>query len=172
MGLRAEHPYALGCFAVHSALLARARGDHPLVIERLTPALRVGDGPIHWLTAVVSRAELAVGRASDARARWRELAARGFRDVPRNLRWTASLVECAHLCADLEDAAHGVELEALLAPHADLHAVMPIAICYGGPVRHALARLAALRGASDESRALQRAALEDSERLGAARDRR
>jgi hypothetical protein len=168
VGLRAEHPYALGCFAVHSSLLARARGDHALVIERLTRALRTGDGPIHWLTAVVARSELAVGRTADARARWDELAARAFRDVPRNLRWTASLVECAHLCAELGDAARGAQLEALLAPHADLHAVMPIAICYGGPVRHALARLAALRGATAESRALLRTAIEDGARLGAA----
>jgi DNA-binding winged helix-turn-helix (wHTH) protein len=168
VGLRAEHPYALGCFAVHSALLARARGEHGALIDRLVPALRSGDGPIHWLKAVVARAEIAEGRALDAAARFRELAARGFRDVPRNLRWTASIVECAHLCADLEDTAHAAELEALLAQHADLHAVMPIAICYGGPVRYALARLAALRGAREEARAHHRVALDACEQLGAA----
>jgi DNA-binding winged helix-turn-helix (wHTH) protein len=168
VGLRAEHPYARGCFVVHSALLARARADHGALLDRLAPTLPARDGPIHWLKAVIARSELAVGRTLDARARFRELAARGFRDVPRNLRWTASLVECAHLCADLEDAAHAAELEALLAPHADLHAVMPIAICYGGPVRYALARLAALRGARDEARALYRAALVACEDVGAA----
>jgi eukaryotic-like serine/threonine-protein kinase len=167
VGLRAEHPYARGCFTVHSALLARARRDHAGLIDRLEPTLRANDGPIHWLKAVVARAEVAAGQATDARARFRELAARGFRDVPRNLRWTATIVECAHLCAELDDSAHAAELEALLAPHGDLHAVMPIAICYGGPVCYALARLAALRGARDEARALYRQALDACSALGA-----
>jgi hypothetical protein len=41
---------------------------------------------------VVARAAEA-GRHRDARARFEALAAHGFGDVPRNLRWTATLVE-------------------------------------------------------------------------------
>ena len=103
MGLRAEHPYARGCANAHRALLARERGDAAAVLERSRPRCGAREGPTHWVQAVVARAELAAGRARDARARFEALAARGFTDVPRNLRWTATLVEIAHLCAELED---------------------------------------------------------------------
>jgi DNA-binding winged helix-turn-helix (wHTH) protein len=168
VGLRAEHPYARGCFDVHRALLARARGESEVLFEALEPALRMRTGPVHWVKAVVARAELAVGRAHDARARFRGLAARAFCDVPRNLSWTDTIVECAHLCADLGESDHADALRALLAPHAHHHGVMPIAILFGGPVSYALARLAELRGARSEARGLFDDALAACEQLGAA----
>jgi hypothetical protein len=167
LGLRAEHPYARGCATAHRALLARERGDAGAVLEALSPALRARQGPNHWVQAVMARAELASGRARDARARFEALAANGFSDVPRNLRWTATLVEIAHLCAELEDGAQAVALHALLAPYAHHHAVLPLAICYGGPVSFALARLAKLRGLREDARALHADALSACERIGA-----
>jgi DNA-binding winged helix-turn-helix (wHTH) protein len=167
VGLRAEHPYARGCFDAHRALLARARGESGLLLETLAPALRARQGPTHWVKAVVARAELEAGRSQDARARFDNLAARGFADVPRNLRWTATLVEIAHLCAELEAEESAAALHALLAPYADHHAVLPMAICYGGPVSYALARLAELRGRRGEARELYRAALAACQQIGA-----
>ncbi|HKA14795.1 MAG TPA: AAA family ATPase, partial [Myxococcota bacterium] len=55
VGLRAEHPYARGCFAVHRALLARARGESDAVCEAIAPALRGREAPFHWLRAVAAR---------------------------------------------------------------------------------------------------------------------
>lgn len=167
VGLRAEHPYARACFSAHRALLGRARGQSGAVLEALAPALRARQGPTHWVQAVVARAELEGGRAKEARARFDDLAARGFTDIPRNLRWTATLVEIAHLCADLEAEEATGALEALLVPHAHHHAVMPLAICYGGPVSYALARLAALRGARREARELYADALRACTQVGA-----
>ncbi len=115
----------------------------------------------------MARAELAAGRPRAARARFETLAARGFTDVPRNLRWTATLIEIAHLCAELEDGERAGPLAALLAPYTDHHAVLPLAICYGGPASFALARLAKLRGLRDEARELYDDALSACERIGA-----
>jgi hypothetical protein len=129
--------------------------------------LRARQGPTHWVKAVVARGELEAGRSQDARARFDNLAARGFADVPRNLRWTATLVEIAHLCAELEAEESAAALHALLAPYADHHAVLPMAICYGGPVSYALARLAELRGRRGEARELYRAALAACQQIGA-----
>jgi DNA-binding winged helix-turn-helix (wHTH) protein len=166
-GRRAEHPYARGCANAHRALLARERGDATGVLDALAPALRAREGPGHWVEAVVARAELAAGRPREARARFESLAARGFADVPRNLRWTATLIEIAHLCAELEDDAHAGALTALLAPYADHHGILPLAICYGGPASWALARLATLRGMPREARALYADAVAACEAIGA-----
>jgi hypothetical protein len=138
-----------------------------MLLDMLARAARAREGPLHWVKAVVARAEVEAGRARDARARFDELAARGFTDVPRNLRWTATLVELAHLCAELEAAEHAAALDALLAPYAAHHAVLPLAICYGGPVSYALARLAELRGARAEARARYAEARAACERIGA-----
>jgi DNA-binding winged helix-turn-helix (wHTH) protein len=167
VGVRAEHPYARACANGHRALLARERGDPAGVLAALAPALRAREGPGHWVEAVVARAELACGRAREARARFDALAARDFDDIPRNLRWTATLIEIAHLCADLEDVARAGALDALLAPYADHHGILPLAICYGGPVRWAQARLAALRGNRREARALREEASAACEAIGA-----
>ena len=167
VGLRAEHPFARGCFNAHSALLARARGDCEALFEALAPALRAREGPTHWVKAVVARAEIEAGRPHAARARFHELAARGFADTPRNLRWIATLVEIAHLCAELAAKEQAGALHALLAPYADHHGVLPIAICYGGPVSYALARLAELRGARDEARERYDEALTACAQVGA-----
>jgi hypothetical protein len=167
VGLRAEHPYARGCANVHRALLARERGDFATLLGALTPALGAREGPTHWVHAVVARAELATGRPREARARFESLAARGFIDVPRNLRWTATMIEIAHLCAELEYASQAGALMALLAPHAHHHAVLPVAICYGGPASFALARLADLRDMKSDARALYDDALSACEGIGA-----
>ena len=167
VGLRAEHPYARGCANVHRALLARERGDSATLLLALTPALVAREGPTHWVQAVVARAELATGRPREARARFDALAARDFLDIPRNLRWTATLVEIAHLCAELEDTTRAGALVALLAPHAHHHAILPLAVCYGGPASFALARLARLRGLRAEASERYGDALASCEAIGA-----
>jgi DNA-binding winged helix-turn-helix (wHTH) protein len=167
VGLRAEHPYARGCANAHRALLAREQGDAAGLLALLAPALRARQGPTHWVKALVARAELATGALREARGRFEELAARDFADIPRNLRWTATLVEIAHLCADLEAEAQAAALAALLEPYADHHGVLPLALCYAGPVSFALARLAELRGARSEAREHYAAALASCAQIGA-----
>jgi tetratricopeptide (TPR) repeat protein len=151
VGLRAEHPYARACENGHLALLARERGDTAGLLSRLAPALRAREGPKQWVQAEVARAHAALGQPREARALFEELAARDFADIPRNLRWVATLGEIAQLCADLDDRARAETLCALLAPYADRHAVMPLAILYGGPLRFSLARLAETLGRAEEA---------------------
>jgi hypothetical protein len=129
----------------------RLRGDHEAVVSAFAPLLTGRFGPMDWIQAVVARAEAALGREAGARRRFEELAAGGFARLPRNLRWLSTIAELGHLCADLGDAGRASELEALLrtAPHH--HAILPVAICYGGPLGHALARLVALQGRLDEA---------------------
>jgi len=151
VGLRAEHPYGRACENAHLALLARERGDLAGLLARLAPALRAREGPGHWVKAVVARAQAALGNTREARALFEDLAARGFDDIPRNLRWTATLNEVAQLCADLGDRPRAERLRGVLSPYAERHAVMPLAILYGGPLHLALARLAELLVRADEA---------------------
>jgi DNA-binding winged helix-turn-helix (wHTH) protein len=167
VGLRAEHPYARGCANAHRALLARERGDDEGLLALLSPALRAREGPTHWVKAVVARAQAARGKLREARALFEELAARGFGDIPRNLRWTATLNEIAALCADLGDRARGEALRSLLSPYAERHAVMPLAILYGGPLHLSLARLAESLARADEAAEHYAAALAACEALHA-----
>jgi DNA-binding winged helix-turn-helix (wHTH) protein/tetratricopeptide (TPR) repeat protein len=167
LGRRVEHPYARGVLGAHLALLAWERGDSAQVLALFEPTLGALQGPLHWVGAVVARARLALGREDEARALFESLARESFLDVPRNLRWTDTLVELAVLCAELDDAARAKPLQELLAPVEHQHGSMPIAICYGGPVRFALARLCETLGRGDDAASLYEEARASVESLGA-----
>jgi len=151
IGRRIEHPYARGVQRVHSAVLARARGDEARVLAIFDPTLPVRQGPTQWVQAFVARALAAVGRTDEARRLLDDLADGGFAAIPRNIRWHGTIFEVAHLCADLGDAERADALRPLLLPVAQEHGVLPLAICYGGPVSRCLARIAELHGESDEA---------------------
>jgi tetratricopeptide (TPR) repeat protein len=167
VGRRVEHPYARGVLGAHRALLAQERGDFAEVLALFEPTLGARQGPLHWVAAIVARAQLALGREDAARSAFESLAREAFADVPRNLRWTDTLVELALLCADLDDAKRAKPLQELLGPVEHQHGAMPIAICYGGPVRFALARLCETLGRRDDAIALYEEARAAVESLGA-----
>jgi DNA-binding winged helix-turn-helix (wHTH) protein len=167
LGRRVEHPYARAVFNGHRVMIAYERGDYTEVLAILEPALGASEGPQHWVQAVIARARLALGRVDQARVLYEGLARDGFTDIPRNLRWTGTLVTVALLCAELDDAARAKSLEGLLAPVEHQHGVLPMAILYGGPVRYALARLSETSGRSDDSAALYEEALEAAREVGA-----
>ncbi len=167
LGRRAEHPYAPLVHSGHQVMLAHERGDAAEVLALLERGLSAREGPLHWVQAMVARARLAAGREADARALFESLARADFADVPRNLRWTATMVELAVLCAELGDAARARALCELLAPIEHHHSVLPMAICYGGPARWALARLAETLGHGDDAVALYGEALEAARAVGA-----
>jgi hypothetical protein len=87
--------------------------------------------------------------------------------VPRNLRWTGTMVEIAGLCADVADEATAPRLVELLTPVTGQHAVLALSILYGGPVSRALARLLALQGRLGEAGDRFEEADEACEALGA-----
>jgi DNA-binding winged helix-turn-helix (wHTH) protein len=149
IGQRIHHPYARG---VHTGLLVcieRERGDVEGMVGVLTPALRATEGAWHWLRAVLGRAHLALGHRDEAEQLYADVRAAGFPAMPRNIRWTASVVEVAFLCAELEATDDARTLCELLEGAASLHGVLPIPVCYGGPLSHPLGLLRALLGDVD-----------------------
>jgi len=167
LGSRAEHPYARLVANGHNMIVSWEQGDFGSVLARLERAIGATEGPEHWVLARVARARLAVGRAAEARTLFESLASESFVDVPRNLRWTATMVELSYLCAELADAARARPLYELLAPFEHQHGVFPMAICYGGPVRLALARLCELLERRDDALALYEEARVSAAALGA-----
>lgn len=167
VGDRIGHPYARGCFTAHQVDLARERGRHGEALERFGPAADRGRGPAAWLNAVAARGAFAAGDVAEARRRFAGLAGQGFDAVPRNIRWTRSLVAIAHLAADLGEEEAVPSLLALLAPVEDHHAVLPVPVCYGGPVSHACARLQELAHRLDAAEELYEAAADSTAALGA-----
>jgi DNA-binding winged helix-turn-helix (wHTH) protein len=167
LGTRIDHPYAQPVYRGHRALLALERGRPEGVFRWFDPARRYRYGALQWTDALVGRALAAAGRREEAEARLRNLTAEGLADLPRNLRWTATAVEIAHLCADLRDRERADLLAEALEPVADQHAVMALPILYGGPVTHALARLRALQGRRREADELFREARAAALSLGA-----
>jgi DNA-binding winged helix-turn-helix (wHTH) protein/tetratricopeptide (TPR) repeat protein len=167
LGQRLQHPYAKACANGHRSHLCALRGEPEGLLSVLAPALGARQGPAHWVRARVARAQHALGRVDEARALYREALAEGPASIPRNLRWTATMVELAHACADLEDADGAAGLIAALAPVESHHAVMPMVVCYGGPAAWALARLHALCARPDDADDLYRDALAAAADLGA-----
>jgi hypothetical protein len=108
-----------------------------------------------------------LGDEAGAHDLWEGLAAQGFEDVNRGIRWIGTLVESAHLCADLEDGARAEELIRLLAPAEDQHGVLPVPILYGGPASYALARLQEVVGMADVAAQYYEHAIEGAATLGA-----
>jgi DNA-binding winged helix-turn-helix (wHTH) protein/tetratricopeptide (TPR) repeat protein len=167
LGRRLQHPYARGCATGHLARLHVERGAHASALALLEPALGFEQGPREWLCALVSRTHLALGRVDDARARYTEVLDAGVERIPRNLRWTATLIELAHCCADLEDTDRAGELLRGLRSIEGHHAVMPMVVCYGGPATWAAARLHALVGDADAAEELYGDALDAVRSLAA-----
>jgi DNA-binding winged helix-turn-helix (wHTH) protein/tetratricopeptide (TPR) repeat protein len=171
LGRRIAHPYAQGSFNAQCMCVARERGGYEEVIARLEPALDAFERggltvPEVWIRAILARSHLALGRRAEVAERFEQLAAQAL-EVPRDLRWLVSLIEVAHLCADLGERGPAEALCDLLEPVEHCHGVLLAPICYGGPVAYARARLLDLLGRSDESDELYALAEASVARLGA-----
>jgi DNA-binding winged helix-turn-helix (wHTH) protein/tetratricopeptide (TPR) repeat protein len=167
IGMRIDHPFARPVHRGHRALRAFAQGDLETVFRWFDPSRPFHRGAIQWTEAFVGRALHAAGREEEAADRLARVAGNAFRVIPRNIRWTGTIIEVAHLCADLADAARAAELAALLEPIANQHAVLALPVFYGGPAAHALARLYTLLGRHEEARELLDDARASTTALGA-----
>jgi hypothetical protein len=168
LGRRIDNPNAGPCFLGHAFLLARERGR----IEDLVATVAAQGAGFEW-SGTFARVGFAalfaeLGRADDARAAFRALAAEGFRSLQRRDEWLASVVELAKLCADVGEREHAPVLEELLAPYLGLHAVYPGPLFYLGPVSRALGHLAAAQGRAAEARALLERAGDEAQAVEAA----
>ncbi len=167
LGRRITHPYAQACFNGQQMLLYRYRQDHEAIRPLFSRALSSKLGPNHWARAVMGRTELRLGNESGARELWENLAEDDFEGVARGIRWVGTLVETAHLCADLDDAPRAERLVKLLGPEEELHGILPIPVLYGGPVSYCLARLQEVLGVADLAVQYYEHALEGAKRMHA-----
>lgn len=162
LGTRIDHPFAHGVHVAQAVEIARDQERFDAVVA----AIDLG-ATTPWLEAIAGRALLASGREPEARAVLGSLAERGFDSIRRNVRWVKTLLEIAGLCCDLRELTHAAVLRDLLAPFDRLHGILPVPICYGGPVAHELARLTGLLGDADGAAGLYEDALVGAEALGA-----
>ncbi len=167
LGRRIEHPYAQGCLNAHRTHLHAQRVEREALVESLEPALAASQGPTHWVRARMSQALHALGDRARAERVYEEALADGLLAIPRNLRWVVTLTELAHSAADLGDAERAPEFIETLGPLAHHHAILPMVVCYGGPVAWALGRLYAVLGDTEEALDHHEAALVAVGRLGA-----
>jgi DNA-binding winged helix-turn-helix (wHTH) protein len=167
LGRRIGHPYTQGIDRSIRAALARERGDDAGLLRIFEPTRPIRLGPVQWVQAQVARSLAALGRAEEARSFHAELVAPGVETIPRNIRWHDTIVEIAHLCADLGDEDTARSLVALLTPVAHHHGVLPLSIYYAGPFTRALARLHETLGHEGEAGALYEQALAASAALAA-----
>lgn len=167
LGRRIDHPYAQACFNGQQMQLLRYRQDHQAILPLFERAHYSTVGPNHWVRAVVARTCLRTGDRARAAELFEGLAASDFRDLGRGIRWVGTIVEIAHLCADLDDARRAELLIPLLATAEELHGVLPIPVLYGGPLSYGLARLEEVLGMADPAAQYYEHALEGAVRLGA-----
>ncbi len=167
LGVRVGHPYARGCHNALLAVLAWEQGRFAEVLDRLLPFLGQPEAPLHWVGAMAARAAWRAGQQEQARSLLEGALDAGVGGVPRGIRWTRSVVELAHALADVGRDEPADELLALLEARNEQHGVLPVPICYGGPVRYAQARLCDRLGRADEAEDHFADALRDARQLGA-----
>jgi DNA-binding winged helix-turn-helix (wHTH) protein/tetratricopeptide (TPR) repeat protein len=167
LGQRIRHPYARGVHLGLMACIARERGDLETVLATVSPALRATQGAWHWLRAVAARAHLTLGQRDAAEQLYLQVRGEGFETIPRNIRWTATAVEIGLLCAELDAVDDAARLAELLHGAEGLHGVLPIPVCYGGPISHPLGLLRAMLGDVDDALVLLEDAIESTGALGA-----
>lgn len=140
IGRRIEHPYARGVERALLAQLARELGNDDEVLRIFDPTRPIRFGPVQFVHGLVGRALAATGREAEATLVFDDLIGTGVADVPRNIRWYATMAEAALLCAELGDRVRAEDLLAALEPLAHQHAMLPLAT-YSGPIARCLARL-------------------------------
>jgi hypothetical protein len=166
-GRRIAHPFAISCAVTQQVEALRDAGDFAGAARVTSKMLRRPIREVQWLRGILGQMQLAMGDPVAARDQLERLAANDFADMARHIRWLKNILEAASLCADLEDAERSETLTRILEPYADLHAVLPMVVAYGGPVRGTLARLQAVRGEVEASLASFDAAIAACAALGA-----
>ena len=116
----------------------------------------------------MARAVAALGRRDDARRRFEELARVGFDAGAAQHPLDQHAASRSRISAPTSrDASARRRWRSCCGRSRSLHGVLPVPVCYGGPVSRALARLAALQGRSDEAAELFDEAFASAEALGA-----
>jgi len=167
LGRRIEHPYAAGSYVGQMMGCLRDRGEPDRAAALAERAIALGGGAVDWLRLCLANLRLDAGRVDEAAEVLEAYVADGLDRVPRNIRWTNTVLELARLAARLQHEGCAAELVRRLEPVAHQHGVFPVPICYGGPLAEPLARLLDLLGRRDEARELLDEAALTCRELGA-----
>jgi DNA-binding winged helix-turn-helix (wHTH) protein/tetratricopeptide (TPR) repeat protein len=167
LGERIAHPYAQVCFDVHRMQIHRYQRDYDAIAKLFAPGMTTTLGTSHWPRAIVARNELMLGNTARSIELFDELARFDFVDLVRGIRWISTMLEIAHLCAELEDVRRAEILISMLVPVEAQHGILPMTIAYGGPTSYALARLHEMLGDADTAIDYYETALKAASTLGA-----
>lgn len=115
------------------------------------------------LTASLARE---LGRATEARVEFEQLAAREFRDIPFNEGWLALMQRLAEVCAFLGDQPRAARLLELLSAYETRVSINAITKVYLGPISESLALLETTLSRWDEAAAHFEHALETHRTIG------
>jgi DNA-binding winged helix-turn-helix (wHTH) protein/tetratricopeptide (TPR) repeat protein len=171
LGTSIQHPYAPLIFVNHVFCLLRDRGGVEELARRVasgdtrSAAQRVQRGI--YASVFAARLALELGGPEAARPRYERCLARVLGGEPRGIDWLSALAELAHLTRALGDGEAAERLVELLEPYAELHALMPVFLCYDAPVARSLGLLAETRGATEAAEAWYEQALAAAQSLGA-----
>ncbi|HJQ41578.1 MAG TPA: AAA family ATPase [Jatrophihabitantaceae bacterium] len=157
LGMQIGEPDAFTVYATQFYALGTFAGRHgelfPIVEELSKEAPTAS--PIRIAYAVICAA---VDRADTARAIFAETQAVGFSDIPKDMFWMTSIVGCAVLAVELQDADAAAAIFPVLEPFA-----AEVAFNGGtsqGPIAAYLGKLASLLGQHDLADGYLRAALD------------
>ena len=153
LGTSIEHPYAPLIFVNQVFCLLRDRGG----VEELARRVASGDTSIAaqrvqrgiYASVFAARVALELGGPEAARPRYERCLERVLGGEPRAIDWLSAMAELAHLTHAFGDGATAAQLGELLEPYAELHALMPVFVCYDAPVARSLGLLAETRGETD-----------------------
>jgi DNA-binding winged helix-turn-helix (wHTH) protein/tetratricopeptide (TPR) repeat protein len=164
---RVQYPYANEVFLGQTLVLVRGRGQVGDIVD-VVPSVVEQRGWMPFVRVLPAICALECGRLDEARLAFERLAAGSFGSLPKRDDWLACMVELAVLAHALGDTTNAAVLYGLLEPYARLHAAVRGVLLYAGPVRRALALLAASLGRSGEAIRHFEAALSSCEPVGAA----
>ncbi len=153
LGTSIEHPYAPLIFVNQVFCLLRDRGG----VEDLARRVASGDTSVAarrvqrgiYASVFAARLALELGGLEAARPRFERCLARVLGGEPRTIDWLSAMAELAHITHAFGDGSTAARLTELLEPYADLHALMPVFLCYDAPVARGLGLLAETRGELD-----------------------
>jgi tetratricopeptide (TPR) repeat protein len=155
-------------FYIHAVNLFWIRYDQGRLDEVIGVYERAADRPGAESTTLANLAlsQVELGVLDEAGRTFGRLTTDAFARLPRNFAWVYELTILAEVCTGLGDAAQAAVLWELLVPYRGL--VATVGGGTTGAVDRFLGLLAGLRGDLDEAESCFKAAVEVSERLGAA----
>jgi tetratricopeptide (TPR) repeat protein len=168
LGERIQEPPALLIFGGQMLALWRSQGRFA-EFDNLLRTVREVNAQLPAMRAAMAGGAAQLGRLDEARSLFDGLAATEFRELPRDVTWTAAVALLCETCAILGDGEAAVVLDRLVSPYSGQIATAGPGDCWG-PVDYFRGLLARTRGDLDDAAAHFEAAIELAAGMGARPD--